>query len=65
MFTKSEICLLKKSRKDCIKNAEMLLRGGDTSYPSFDDISKATKLIEKAHLIDAAIREGAADGQAR
>lgn len=54
-MTNTDINYLKTARSSALKNAKMLIDGGD-NYPTHDDIGKANLLIEAAMKIDAMLR---------
>lgn len=54
-MTNTDINYLKIARSKALKNAKMLLDGGDM-YPKQDDIAKANALIDTAVKIDALLR---------
>lgn len=56
-MTKEAILRMKKAVRNCIVNAELLLWGDESSYPTESDIVKANNLIDTAIRLDAIISE--------
>ncbi len=60
---KTDILCLRKAIRNCIQNATLLLWGGDSIYPTQDDIAKARALVDTAFSIDARVKSLEGEGE--
>ena len=56
-MTKKNVNRLKKAVDNCIRNAELLLWGSDSDFPTHDDIQKANELLDTMVYINDIINE--------